>query len=251
MVGPADPDEVDISSHAYASAHALKEPHASAEDEIRRLLRGPANNTPPHPNDDGSPFGAGVDNDPFPRILQQLVGGSMAMDGGRGGSGDQGGLPPGLAAMLGAVGNAGPEQGLGNGEKQPSNRSGYAWRITHALFALALGVYMVFMTAFNGARLSRRDNDGATETEVRVRFFWAFATAQLVLQSTRYFLERDRGPVRGEGWMSMVAGVFPEPWRSRTLLLSRYSVIYSTVVQDAMVVVFVLGCVTWWGGAVA
>lgn len=178
----------------------------------------------------------------------------MAMAGGRGGQGgidDQGGLPSGLAAMLGAVGAAGPEQQIGLEGGQPSNRFGYVWTIVHAFSALALGIYMVFTTAFDGAQYSQRDDSGITRTEVGIRFFWAFATAQLVLQSTRYFLERDRGPARGDGWMNMVAGMFPEPWRSRALLLSRYNVIYSTVVQDAMVVVFVLGSVAWWDGAVS
>lgn len=224
------------------------------EDEVRRLLRGPTGYTPPHPNGDGSLFGAGVGNDPFPRILQQLVGGLMTPDGerpGQIGRGDQSGFPQGMATMLGTLGAASPEQGLGHEEKQRNDTFRYVWRITHALFALALGVYMVVMTAFNGAQFSRRDNGGAIRAEPGVQFFWAFATAQLVLQSTRYFLERDRGPARGEGWMSMLAGAFPEPWRGRTLLLSRYSLMCTTVGQDAMVVIFVLGCVTWWGGAVA
>lgn len=170
---------------------------------------------------------------------------------GQEGSGDQTGLPHGLSAMLGAVGAAGPEQGLGYEEKQSNNKFGSVWRMTHALFALALGVYMVYMTAFNGSQFSRPDNDRATESGLRARFFWAFATTQLILQSTRYFLEPDRGHTRAEGRMSMVAGAFPEPWRGRALLLGRYSLIWSTVVQDAMVVIFVLGGVAWWEGAIA
>lgn len=252
--GSADPDEVDISSHTYASAYVPKESDVSVEDEVRRLLRGPTGNNPPHSNSDGSLLGAGVGNDSFPRILQHLVGSSMATDEGRREqrcSGDQSGLPQGLAAMLGAVGATGPEEGPSYEEKQSNNKFGYVWRITHALFALALGICMVSMTPFNGAQFSRWEDSEATRAELGVRFFWAFATAQLILQSTRYFLEGDQGPVRGEGWMGMVAGAFPEPWRRRTLLLSRYSLICSTVVQDAMVVIFVLGCVTWWEGAVA
>ena len=123
--------------------------------------------------------------------------------------------------------------------------------MTDVLFALSLGVYMVYMTAFNGAQFSRPDDSKGTEPGVRARFFWAFATTQLILQSTRYFLERDRGPMRTEGWMSMAAEAFPEPWRGWALLLGRYSLIWSTVVQDAMVVIFVLGCVAWCKGAFA
>jgi len=33
--------------------------------------------------------------------------------------------------------------------------------------------------------------------------------------------------------------------------VGRYSVIYKTVVSDAMVIVFVLGATSWWRGAAA
>lgn len=253
-LGPADPDEVDISSHTYASAYDPNEPPASAEDEVLRFLRSPAHNIPTHPVGDGSSFRVDAGNESFSSILQQLVGGSMAIDRGRGGQqgdGDQSALPPGLSAVLGAFGAVGPAKGLGDVKKQGNDRFGYVWRITHALCAVALGIYMVFVTAFNGAQFSRGDEGGPTGAKAGDRFFWAFATAQLGLQSTRYFLERDGGPLRGEGWISMMAGAFSEPWRSRIFLLSRYSLIFSTVVQDAMLVVFVLGCVTWWEGEVA
>lgn len=188
-------------------------------------------------------------------MLQQLMGGSAVIGEGRRrgqrGGGNQGGLTPGLAAMLGGAEGAESEQGLGQGQRQPSDRSAYAWRVIHAFLALALGVYMVSMTAFSGARFSRRAEGGTVGNDVGVRFFWAFATTQLTLQSTRYFLERGQAPVSHGGWFGMVLGILPEPWRGWVLLLSRYSVIYSTVVQDAMVVVFVLGCAAWWVGTVA
>lgn len=234
-----------------ASAYTPKEPQASTDNEVRRLLRGPIGNNPPYPNGDSNLFGAGVGNGTFPRILRQLVEGSTPKDGRRGGqegNRDQSGLPQGLAAMLDIIGAPGPER---SEEKQSNHKFGYIWRIMHGLFALALSVYIVFMTAFDGAQFSRLDNGRATELEVGFRFFWAFATAQLVLQSTRYFIERGQRPVGAAGWLSMVAGAFPEPWQGRALLLSRYSFICSTIVQDAMVVIFVLGCVTWWEGVVS
>ena len=176
------------------------------------MLRGPIGNKPPYPNGDGDLFGAGVGNGSFPRILQQLVAGSTSTAGRRGGqegNGDQSGLPQGLAAMLDIIGAPGPERHLWNEEKQSNNNFGYVWRITHVLFALALSLYMVFMTASNGAQFSRWDNGRATELEVGFRLFWAFAMVQLVLQSTRYLLERGRDPVGAAGWMIMVAGAFP------------------------------------------
>lgn len=232
----------------------MNNPPASVENDIRQLLRGPPDHAPREPDSEEGLFGPGGSNDPMTRMLQQLMGESMTVGGGRGGQGGsrhQGGLPPSLASMLGGVEGVGPEQGFGLGEKAQNDRSGYAWRIAHALFALGLGVYMVFMTAFNGAEFSRREDGEAVRNGVGIRFFWAFATAQLVLQSTRYFLERGGAPPRNGGWLNMAAGIFPEPWRGWALLLSRYSAIYSTVVQDAMIVVFVLGCVSWWVGEVA
>lgn len=188
--------------------------------------------------------------DPLMRMLQQMVGGA-GMSGGSG-AGQMGALPPGLAAMLGGEGARGV-QGIGVGgdempPEQMGNEHAYIWKILHALLALALGVYMTSVTAFSGARFSRTDPGTNGLDEIGVRFFWAFATAELVLQSSRFFLEQ--GQVSQGGWMGFLMGMLPEPWRSRIALLNRYSGIYTAVVQDAMVVVFVLGCVTWWKGAV-
>jgi hypothetical protein len=46
-----------------------------------------------------------------------------------------------------------------------------------------------------------------------------------------------------------VAGILPAPYSGYVRTVGRYSVIYSTVVSDAMVVVFVLGATSWWRGA--
>ena len=48
----------------------------------------------------------------------------------------------------------------------------------------------------------------------------------------------------------MVGGMLREPYRTWLMLASRYSRIWSTVVEDGMVVVFVVGLVAWWRGAV-
>lgn len=189
------------------------------------------------------------------RILQQLMGGGMPLGGGGGGGGEMGDLPPGLAAMLG-----GGEGGIdGRRGEQVQGRKGdgyaYVWKIVHALVALALGVYLTCVTAFSGARFSRGADgvqgvggNGDGGAGVRFFFFWAFATAELGLQSTRFFLER--GKVEPGGWMGTIMAVLPQPWKGWLSLVARYSGIFNTVVEDAMVVVFVLGCVAWWGGAV-
>lgn len=258
---------------------------ASHEAELRRLLRG---ERPPGGGAGGGPnnmenllFGplegglsvgqeGGGDDDLNPmKMLQQLMGGVGG--GGEGGGGKlPAGLPPGMAAMLGGI--MPPSASAGGGFAQggeladdKKNNDGYLWKIVHAIFALGLGIYITAMTTFSGAKsssslpLSSSSSSGATTTtadvhidevrgeEVR-RFFWAFATAELLLQSTRFFLEKGR--VSRSGWVGVLIGVLPEPWKGYLALGTRYGGIYTTVVQDAMAVLFVLGCVAWWKGAV-
>jgi hypothetical protein len=76
-----------------------------------------------------------------------------------------------------------------------------------------------------------------------------FATFEVVLQTSRYFIEK--GQLQGKGMLNTVAQFLPEPYSGYVKVIGRYSVIYSTVVSDAMVVVFVLGAASWWNGGVA
>ncbi len=185
---------------------------------------------------------AGSDEDPLSRILQSMMGGMG--EGGSSSPGRSDGLPPGLATLLGA--SAPAEQGAGAQEEY-----GYIWKIVHAAFALSLAVYIARMTAFSGSRLSRTKVgfiDGSIRDDLGVRFFWIFATAELVLQSSRFFIERGRATQ--SGLLGTVAGFLPEPYKGYLGLVGRYSGIWNTVVQDAMIVIFVLGCVAWWKGTV-
>jgi hypothetical protein len=79
-------------------------------------------------------------------------------------------------------------------------------------------------------------------------FFYLFATFEVVLQSSRYVIER--GQLQGSGMLSSIGQILPEPYAGYVRVVGRYSVIYSTVVSDAMVVVFVLGAASWWNGGV-
>ena len=180
------------------------------------------------------------------KMLQQMIGASGTSNR-EGGSEGNGGLPPGLAAML-----RGGEVGRGAGaplvEQKSNNKNAYRWKIVHALLAMALGIYIISVTTFSGVRFSQGAAGAGSVDEVGVKFFWAFAMAELVLQSSRFFLER--GQVSQEGFAGFLMGILPEPWRGWVALASRYSGIYTTIVQDAMVVVFVLGCAAWWKGAV-
>ena len=181
-------------------------------------------------------------------MLQQVMGG-LPGGGGVGGGpnspqpgGGDAGLPPGLAAMLGAGG------GEGGGNAAHENPYGYMWRIVHVVFAFGLGFYIIATApSFTGSRLLRSAAYEADEHVEMRSFFWVFATAELVLQSTRFFVERGSA-VESGGVLGMVQGFLPEPWRGYVGLVRRYGGIWTRVVEDALVVVFVLGVVAWWRG---
>ncbi|KAI8935023.1 hypothetical protein NX059_008687 [Plenodomus lindquistii] len=233
-----DPDEVDISQHHYAPASQPRLPSPFAFD-------GGA----------GGPFGAGPASDPSAQdpmmaMLQQMMGGGGAgMPGIPGAPGAApGGLPPGLADMFSAM-----QGGGATNEPSPDQSSAWLWRLVHSIFSLGLAIYIVLQTPFTGSKMSRDnvlDDDWAVQpssAQSFAHFFYLFATFEVVLQSSRYFIER--GQLQGSGLLSTVAGILPAPYSGYVKTIGRYSVIYSTVVSDAMVVVFVLGASSWWHGA--
>ena len=58
----------------------------------------------------------------------------------------------------------------------------------------------------------------------------------------------ERGQLPASGFLGGIAQILPEPYAGYVRVVGRYSVIWQTVVADAMVVVFVLGAAAWWRG---
>jgi hypothetical protein len=175
--------------------------------------------------------GAGTaGEDPMMAILQQMLGGDRA-----GGANGMPGFP-------GMMGPGGPAVG---GTEEPY---AYIWRIVHAMFALGLGLYIALMTPFTGSRAAREgyasEGDDAALTLASVHFFWIFATAEVLLQTSRFFVEKGR--VQQGTIMGIITGFLPEPYKGYLALVSRYSRIWTTVSADAMALVFVLGACAWW-----
>lgn len=220
-----DPDEVDISQHFYTPTSRALTPQPPPDFN-------PFGAAFPQPNNGSVTANAGAE-DPMLRMMQQILGGS-------GGAPGDGGLPPGLADMFGALG------GQSEQTQPPATSSAAIWRVVHAVFSLVLGLYIALFSSFTGSKFSRSQTvDGATDV-VGPRLFWLFATAEVVLQSSRYFLERGQLPA--SGLLGTISRALPEPYGGYVRVVGRYSVIYSTIVADAMVLVFVLGCVAWLRG---
>lgn len=213
--------------------------HTKAAEHFRAARN--SDNTEPRRNRDEQPV-AGFDlsqqssrgDDPMMQMLQQMMGG-IPNDR----ENAQTDLPPDLAAMFGGS-TTNSDDGLNH-----SNL--YIWKIIHALSAFALGIYIIMTTSFDGTRFLDSKNAGAgRQPDMSPRLFWIFATAEVILQSSRFFL--DRGKSEKLGWLGILAKNLPEPARSYVELVLRYSRIWTTTVADAMIVVFILGCVAWWKG---
>jgi hypothetical protein len=186
------------------------------------------------------PGGMDGGEDPMMKLMQQMMGGA---------SGDPNGqLPPGLAEIFGGAGGGMPAM-PGQPQQQAPSSSAYLWRIVHAIFSLSLALYVVFTTPFTGTKAARTASayhqlEGGESFGQRL--FYLFATVEVVLQSSRYFIERGQLPP--SGIMGTLAQFLPMPYAGWIKVAGRYGVIYTTVVADAMVVVFVLGAMAWWKG---
>jgi hypothetical protein len=216
---------------------------------LRQMMLGfDPSSTPPNPNanpftgfsgmggmpgPNGAGFGGSPADDPIMKMMQQMMGGGL-------GEGP-GGMPtfPGI-----------PDQ-----DPAEADPYAYLWRVVHAVFALGLGFYIAFTTPFNGSKAARElaaYNTYGEEGEMAlspasVHFFWIFATAEILLQSSRFFLEKGR--VQPGGITGMVLGFLPEPYKGYLATVSRYGRIWSTVSADAFVCVFVLGASAWLRGS--
>ena len=238
-----DPDEVDLSTHPSANRTPNPAKHPSTTNEppveadIRAMLRAGA----PQSDTDQDP--ANPNEDPLMKMLSQMMGGKPSEA-----EAVNGELPPGLATMLGSGGMAGND---GASTEQTEDTYDYVWRVVHAILALCLAAYATTTTVAYGEKIEG-SNDMAALREAHgkegINLFLVFATAQLVLQSSRFIMERRKPSGRPAGWLGLIGGFLPEPYRGYVILAEGYAKIWAAIVDDAMIIVFVVGCVAWWKG---
>lgn len=161
------------------------------------------------------------------------------------------------AGAGGAPGAAPPFPGFPNipsmpGTQTPSSASPdpytSLWRLLHALVALGLGLYITILTPFTGTKVEREQSalssaDFAEFEREKNLFFWVFATAETMLLTTRFFLDKGRAPPAGI--VTTVVGFIPEPYKGYVQVLMRYGQILTTVRSDILACMFVLGVCSW------
>lgn len=226
-----DPDEVDISQNpsgygtpSKQNASANDNPLAAAMLQMQQQQR----------NAEG-----GEEEDPMVKMMQQVVGlmGGNPQDP----NAKPPDLPPALKMMLGGGGDA-------KEEAPPATGSAYMWRIVHAVFAFVMAMYIALTSTFNGSKLARSQSVYTEQSGYGLgpRLFLIFCTAELLLQSSRYFVEK--GKLQGNSILAKIAnsGVVPEPYAGYVRVVGRYMSIVQTIIADALLVVFVFGMLAWW-----
>ncbi|TKA32953.1 hypothetical protein B0A50_01179 [Salinomyces thailandicus] len=248
-----DPDEVDIDTVSGANTpggqgrtartNAQENPLAAAMLKMQRGEAGPG----------------GEEEEPMLKMMQQITsmmggmgGGGGGQQGGQGGGmgmGGEGGDMPDMSQMLSQL-MGGQQKTQEEQAKASSTGSATLWRIVHALFAMLLGVYTVTGSTFNGTQRARSQSayaDGSSEG-VGPRLFTLFITAELLLQGSRFYLEK--GQLQGSGMLATVAnsGMVPEPYARYIRTAGRWIGIVQSIISDALVIIFVLGAFAWWRG---
>ncbi|KAK0257102.1 hypothetical protein LTR91_001561 [Friedmanniomyces endolithicus] len=188
----------------------------------------------------------GSGEDPMMRMMQQVT----AMMGGNpenpNDPNQQPQIPAALQALMGGMGAGNNAEA----QKAPETGSAYLWRIVHAVFAATLAIYITLSSTFNGSKLARSESVYTQEAGYGFgqTLFIMFTSAELVLQSSRYFMEK--GQLQGSGILAKVAnsGFVPEPYAQYVRTAGRYVGIAQTIFSDAMVVIFVFGLLAWWKG---
>ncbi|KAI1295810.1 hypothetical protein F5Y03DRAFT_301180 [Xylaria venustula] len=252
----ADPEEVDISQHFYTPQTTARpspgDPSNVSEAQLRQMMLG-FDRSSPAAGMEGMEGAAGMDQDPMMQMLQKMMAGDMP--GGADGSNPLAGM--GLEGLLGGLGGAGGAGGAGGpggpspmqqGQQTEQNKTANLWRILHAIFALGLGIYVAFSTTFTGTKVER-ETDGLQSTGVlgaqnleqaRAWFFYVFTSVETVLLTSRYMTERSAG-FTPSGWTWTITGMLSDPLRGYARHALRYAQIFTTVRNDALFCVFVMG----------
>jgi GET complex subunit GET2 len=157
-------------------------------------------------------------------------------------------IPSALASLLngGALPPGFEQQQEANAEAvQRYSLSTSTWRLVHFLCALALSVFALRSSParFNGSETSRVVS-GVTG-ELGSQLFMYFGAVEAVLLSSRLFLESGK-PL--DGMLGTVVNILPSHIGGWINVLVRYGKMGSSVVQDALVVVWVIGMVGWYNG---
>ncbi|KAK7207476.1 hypothetical protein BZA70DRAFT_271413 [Myxozyma melibiosi] len=164
-----------------------------------------------------------------------------------------------LMQMAGMEGAAAGASGAAGGNGAPASSSSAAgatasasgpdrsslWRTLHYFSVLGLGLYAAIVLGVRGSQLSRIESTGAAGA-ANSRIMWYFATIELMLQSSRFLIEKGRSP--SKSIFTKIAFYVPPPYSSYLILAARYTHILTNLASDFSLLLFILGIAAWYRG---
>ncbi|KAI8329832.1 hypothetical protein BC941DRAFT_442016 [Chlamydoabsidia padenii] len=150
-------------------------------------------------------------------------------------------------ALLASMTGGGPTDASTAPMQQVADPSVKYWNVIHLVSMMLLGIYGVYMewTTAGMDRLAKLLRPDASEiytlthSGAYVPLFWYFATIELCLQSARLFYQQGTMPTNST--LGMIATQLPFPLNTMITVLLRYRLIWSCLVQDCCILVFVVG----------
>ncbi|KAG0328193.1 suppressor of loss of ypt1, partial [Podila humilis] len=120
------------------------------------------------------------------------------------------------------------------------------WKLLHFVFSLLLGLGVVYQEYRRSGDLDRFDSlatdkplSFSASQVAAIPVFWYFITMELILQSTRMFLQGVTASPSST--LGTIAGFLPPPFSDAIRVFMRYRLIWSSLVSDLTVVVFIVG----------
>ncbi|KAL4788161.1 hypothetical protein BJX76DRAFT_199005 [Aspergillus varians] len=200
---------------------SVEDPNADMLGDPQNMLRALLRQQMPSQQD------AGEEEDPTLKLLNSLMGGmpgavpDASAGAGAGAGGDApGGLPPGLASSLGLPPwMANVLNSATRPQTEEQKKAVLTWKILHIVLAVALGIYLIFLTSSSVAIYGKQPPPPATAQNP----FVFFTTGELLLSGARIIM-KNGGP--------------PGPFLYIQLLRD--------FIRDGSIVLFMFGMGSWW-----
>ena len=227
--------------------------HADPDSDITEILRYQKQEEAKYPEgfnleeDDVSPEFA---NDPLFKLLKELNSSMGASGDAAGGSGMPMDFDPSklFASMPGMSGLEGMNSAGAGSASQPvpavgSSRTNkivdLSWTLVHFLSNFLLAIYLGLHRGNNINFTAEDSVEASAEETSPARLLWYFATLELILQSSRFFLETRVPPAPSK--IVSYASLLPQPFAGYIITGVRYLRIIQTIAKDFCLLLFIAG----------
>ncbi|KAI8986354.1 hypothetical protein BDB01DRAFT_785299 [Pilobolus umbonatus] len=152
------------------------------------------------------------------------------------------GLPFNPALLASIAGNN--MNGVSNADTENKDTSLKYWNLLHLIMMCLLGMYAVYTewTTVGVDRLAALLHGNTLAVNypaMNVPLFWYYITLELCMQSARLFYQQ--GNIESTSTIAMIATQLPDPIGNIATILLRYRLIWTCLVQDCCILIFIIG----------